>query len=403
MKVLVINAGSSSIKYRLFDMTDYSALAHGILERIGSTDSQMKHQWRNSQGEYEEKVYKNPVPDYRAGLKWILNITTETCSLNNANALFGIGHRVVHGGEAFEQPALIDEKVIKAIRDMTRLAPLHNPENLMAIEMALEECPHVPQVAVFDTAFHQSMPAHAYLYALPYGFYKTNHVRRYGFHGTSHYYVAKQAALYLKKPFNALHLITLHLGNGASASAIKDGKSIDTSMGMTPLEGLIMGTRCGDIDPAIPFYLGRVTGKSNDELELLLNEESGLKGICGLNDMRKIQSLADSGDQQAKLAIDMFCYRIKKHIGAYFAVLERVDAIIFTGGIGENSALIRSKSCDGLSGFGIVVDRGKNELEGSGSREIQARGAPVKILVVPTNEELEIAHQTVEKIKGTGR
>jgi acetate kinase len=305
---------------------------------------------------------------------------------------------VVHGGEAFREPALIDEKVISTIRALSPLAPLHNPANLMGIEVALQFAPDVPQIAVFDTAFHQSVPPQAFHYALPLEFYDRHNVRRYGFHGTSHGYVAKQAALYLKRALDTLNLITLHLGNGASVTAIEKGKSVDTSMGMTPLEGLIMGTRCGDIDPAIIFYLGRKTGFSQDKIETLLNKHSGLKGICGINDMREIAGMAAEGNAPARLAIEMYCYRIKKYIGAYNAVLGDVDALVFTGGIGENAADIRARSCEGLSKMGIEVDENKNNEKTTKIREIQSNRCSVSILVIPTDEELEIAEQTVAKI-----
>jgi len=400
MKVLVINSGSSSIKYQIFDVSDSSVLASGILERIGESSSRLIHSWQNAEGKHKEVIYTRRVPNHQRGFEWIVAVTTESGALRDENELFGIGHRVVHGGEVFHEPTLINEEVVATLREMIPLAPLHNPANLIAIEVALERFPHVLQVAVFDTAFHQTMPPFAYHYALPHEWYTVHHVRRYGFHGTSHHYVAKQAELHLRKPLEALNLITLHLGNGASATAIKAGKSVDTSMGMTPLEGLIMGTRCGDLDPAIHFYLARETGKSNEELESLLNEQSGLKGICGENDMREVERLAARGDPRARLAIDMYCYRIKKYIGAYFAVLERVDALVFTGGIGENSALIRKHSCEGLSSIGIIVDDRKNSsVSPGGLFEVQAEQGLVNILVIPTNEELEIARQTVERIR----
>jgi acetate kinase len=306
---------------------------------------------------------------------------------------------VVHGGERFKEPAIIDDRTLEAIRQLIPLAPLHNPANLTGIEVMRELLPDVPQVAVFDTAFHQTMQPKAFLYALPYAFYRSYGVRRYGFHGTSHQYVAREAARHLARPLATLNLITLHLGNGASATAIERGKSIDTSMGLTPLEGLIMGTRCGDLDPAVPFYLAGKTGKPYDEIEGVLNRESGLKGICGVNDMREIQSRALGNDEQAELALGMFCYRVKKYIGAYCAALGSVDAIVFTGGIGENSALVRSRSCEGLSGLGISLDERANHVVAGGITEIQAGEGRVKILVVPTDEEREIAQQTVETIK----
>jgi acetate kinase len=257
----------------------------------------------------------------------------------------------------------------------------------------------VPQVAVFDTAFHQTLPPHSFHYALPYEFYTEHSVRRYGFHGTSHFYVAKVAARHLGKPLEDVNLITLHLGNGASAAAIQNGKCIDTSMGLTPLEGLIMGTRCGDIDPAIHFYLMRQTGMSADEIEKLLNSKSGLKGICGVNDMRQIQQKAESGDERAMLALDMFCYRIRKYIGAYRAVINRTDAIVFTGGIGENSPIVRERACSGLDNLGISLDPQKNKAVSGTISEIQEDGSAIKVMVVATDEELEIAHQTIETIK----
>jgi acetate kinase len=399
LKVLVINSGSSSIKYRLFDGGDFSVLASGMVERIGEPISRLQHRWRKHSGEFDEITRSLPISNHREGLQHIGSATSQSGVLRDESELLGIGHRVVHGGEVFHEPALVDDTVVAAIRELIPLAPLHNPENLLGIEAALERYPHVPQVAVFDTAFHQSIPPHAFHYALPYDFYKAHHVRRYGFHGTSHHYVAKRAARYLGKPLEALNLITLHLGNGASATAIRAGKSVDTSMGLTPLEGLVMGTRCGDLDPAIPFYLGRRTGKPNEELESLLNHQSGLKGICDANDMREILHLASEGNPRAQLAIDMFCYRIKKYMGAYFAVLGRVDAIVFTAGIGENAASIRKRCCDGLAGLGIFVDDQKNAESCGKLSEIQGDGCPIKILVIPTDEELEIARQTVQRIQ----
>jgi acetate kinase len=399
MKVLVLNAGSSSIKYQVFDKENFLMLCQGVLEQIGKPESRLRHKWLREKGTYEELVQQQNIPGYRVGLERIISTAAKTCGMNDATGIFGIGHRVVHGGKAFEEPTLIDSRVVETIRSTIPLAPLHNPENLMLIEVALGKYPNVPQVAIFDTAFHQTIPEHSYLYALPYEFYSKNHVRRYGFHGTSHLYVAKQAASHLNEPLQALNLITLHLGNGSSATAIRKGRSIDTSMGMTPLEGLIMGTRCGDLDPSIHFYLSRTKRLTVEEMESLFNKQSGLKGICGTNDMREIERRASEGDYRAKLAIDMYCYRIKKYIGAYFAVLGQIDALIFTGGIGENSSLIRKRSCDTLSGFGIVIDNEKNESGSGRLCEIQRDGLDIKVLVVPTNEELEIALQTVETIK----
>jgi acetate kinase len=399
MKVLVINSGSSSIKYRLFDMTEKTVLATGVMEQIGETESRLTHHTRNSQGEMEEIVNSEPVADHQAGFQLIGAALNESGALRDTQELSGIGHRVVHGGEEFKQPTLINKKVIDTIRRLSPLAPLHNPANLLGIEVAMQSAPQVPQIAVFDTAFHQSIPAHAFRYAIPQDLYEAHHVRRYGFHGTSHHYVAKQTADLMDRPLNTLNLITLHLGNGASAAAVKGGKSIDTSMGMTPLEGLIMGTRCGDIDPAIIFYLKRKTGLARDAVESILNQESGLKGICGVNDMRQIEELAQSGNSQAQLAIEMVCYRIKKYIGAYYAVLGRLDALVFTAGIGEKSPLIRAGACRGLSHLGIEIDPEKNNRKSKTAFEIQKGGSTVKILVIPTNEEREIAEQTVACIE----
>jgi len=400
MKVLVINSGSSSIKYQLFDMSARTVLASGILEQIGEAQSRLTHRTRNSQGEMKQVVMTKPVADHREGFQHIEAVLGESGAVQDATELFGIGHRVVHGGEEFKEPILINAKVIDTIRRLSPLAPLHNPANLLGIEVAMQSAPEVPHVAVFDTAFHQSIPVHAFRYAIPQDLYEAHHVRRYGFHGTSHYYVAKQAANLLNRTLKSLSLITLHLGNGASAAAIRGGKSVDTSMGMTPLEGLVMGTRSGDIDPAIIFYLGRQTGLGRDEVEFMLNKKSGLKGICGVNDMREIEKLAQAGNSRARLAIEMVCYRIKKYIGAYYAVLGQLDALVFTAGIGENSPLIRARSCQGLSHLGIDVDPDKNERRSEKAFEVQTRDSQVKILVVPTNEELEIAEQTVACLKG---
>jgi len=399
MKILVINSGSSSIKYQLFDMTAKTVLASGVMEQIGEAGSRLTHQSRNRKGEMEEIVRTEAVADHRAGFQLIGAVLGEAGVLEDATELSGIGHRVVHGGEAFKQPTRIDEYVIDTIRRLIPLAPLHNPANLLGIEVALQSAPQVPQVAVFDTAFHQSIPVHAFRYAIPQDLYEAHHVRRYGFHGTSHDYVAKQAATLMGRPLKTLNLITLHLGNGASAAAIKGGKSIDTSMGMTPLEGLIMGTRCGDIDPAIIFYLKRKTGLAREAVETILNKQSGLKGICGVNDMRQIEKLARDGNPRAQLAIEMVCYRIKKYIGAYHAVLGRLDALVFTAGIGEKSALIRAGSCQGLAHLGIAVDPEKNNCPSKAAFEIQTASSTVKVLVVPTNEELEIAEQTMACIQ----
>jgi len=399
MIILVLNSGSSSIKYQIFNMNNRSVLTTGLLEQIGEASGRLKYKWLDGNGDTREAIAEGRVADHNEGLRLILDITLKLGVIHTLNELSGIGHRVVHGGETFWKPALIVDKVVDAILDMVPLAPLHNPANLMGIEVSRHLCPNVPQVAVFDTAFHQTMPPHAYHYALPYTFYKELRVRRYGFHGTSHRYVAKQCAAYLGKALSECNLITLHLGNGGSATAIKGGESVDTSMGMTPLEGLVMGTRCGDLDPAIPFYLARNLGKSFDEIENIFNTQSGLKGICGANDMREVERLAAGGNLNARLAIDMFCYRIRKYIGEFYAVIGSVDAIIFTGGIGENAVQIREQCCSGLEAMGIIMDPAKNSAPLLSLREVSTAGARVKVMVIPTNEELEIAQQTVECIK----
>jgi acetate kinase len=374
-------------------------LASGLLEQIGERTSHLKHQTRQENGQMEASVLSEPIADHIQGFDKILEAFVTTGALKDSDTLYGIGHRVVHGGEAFHEPTLITDAVIETIREQIPLAPLHNPPNLLGIEVTIAKRPEIPQVAVFDTAFHQTIPPHAFWYALPQELVESLHIRRYGFHGTSHQYVAKATARHLQKPLEELNLITCHLGNGASICAIRDGKSIDTSMGMTPLEGLIMGTRSGDVDPAIIFYLNRKTGKSIDELDALFNKESGMKGVCGVNDMREIEELAEAGHERARLALEMYCYRLKKYIGMYAAVLGNIDALVFTAGVGENSDLVRGRSCRGLDALGIILDEQKNKKGDSGIFEIQSDSSTIKILVIPTDEELEIAEQTVSCIQ----
>ncbi len=398
MKILVLNSGSSSLKFQLFVGTDLSVMTVGLIEQIGDAQSAAQLSFTDAYG-LEKKLERNqPVADHREAIMVMAQMLRDSGTLVDTSELTGVGHRVVHGGEAFRQPVLIDDTVISAIEQLIPLAPLHNPANLMGIRVTMEHVAHIPQVAVFDTAFHQSIPEHAYLYALPYDLYKQQKVRRYGFHGTSHSYVARQAALYLDRPIEALNIITLHLGNGASAAAIRNGECIDTSMGLTPLEGLIMGTRSGDLDPAILFYLSRESGLDIDALDKLLNKESGLKGICGENDMRTISEAAERGDNQARLALTMFCYRLKKYIGAYMAALGGVDCIVFTGGIGENSATVRQLCCQGMDRLGLTLDEEKNSIRQKDILEIQAADSLVSVLVIPTDEEHEIASQTLQVI-----
>jgi acetate kinase len=372
-KVLVLNTGSSSIKYQLFDMGDRSVLAHGSVERIGEAGS--------------------GVADHSEGFSGIFEALGSSGGLQGG--LAGIGHRVVHGGDRFSAPALIDEQVVAAIREQVPLAPLHNPANLLGIQTAMAAFPDTPQVAVFDTAFHRTMPPRAFRYALPRDLADRLRIRRYGFHGTSHAFVARKAAEHLGVPPARLNLITLHLGNGASAAAVAGGRCIDTSMGFTPLEGLVMGTRSGDLDPAIVFFLHREAGLAVEEVDQLLNKEGGLKGLTGANDMREVERRAAAGDEPAREALDVYCYRVRKYVGAYAAALGRVDALVFTAGIGEHSRVVRAGVCEGLEGLGVHLDPARNGAPSRGPRTVSGDDSAVAVLVVPTNEELEIAEQTL--------
>jgi acetate kinase len=397
MKILVINTGSSSIKYQLFEMEDHRVLASGLLEKIGESTSRLSHKTK----ELDEPILiEKQIADHKIGMEEIDTLLTDpkVGVIKKSSELKAIGHRVVHGGEAFHEPTLITDEVISAIKEHTPLAPLHNPANLTGIESAISLFKGVPQIAVFDTAFHQSLPAHAFRYALPNEYYEKLKVRRYGFHGTSHLFVSKAAAELLGKGLDNLNLITAHLGNGASIAAVKNGKSVDTSMGMTPLEGLIMGTRSGDIDPAIHFYLAEHSNLEFMEINKVLNKQSGLKGLVGINDMRDIFQKMTEGDPKAALAVEMYAYRIKKYIGAYYAALGSVDAIVFTAGIGENSPQIRELALNSMQSLGIEIDKEKNDIKEKRAREIQSENSKIKILVIPTNEELEIAIQSAEVI-----
>jgi acetate kinase len=400
VKVLVLNSGSSSIKFQLFDSDGWRPLASGAVSRIGEPEGEIRAKWLDGEGRQQSREERLPIPDHQDGIDRIITGLRRGGVLADLSELAAIGHRVVHGGERFHSPTVVDDTVAGAIRDMSPLAPLHNPANLDGIEVARRLFPQVPSVAVFDTAFHQTMPRTAYRYAIPEYLYREHRVRRYGFHGTSHHYVAERAAALLGKPFHQCNLITLHLGNGASATAIRGGKSIDTSMGMTPLEGLVMGTRCGDIDPAIHFYLCKNLGLDYETLEDLLNRQSGLLGLCGVNDMREIQQRAEEGDDRAELAIGISAHRLKKYIGAYYAELGRVDAIVFTGGIGENDADMRCRACEDLDGLGIKLDDEANLAPEDGERRISTPDSPVQVLVIPTNEELAIARQALTAVQG---
>jgi acetate kinase len=403
MHVLVINSGSSTIKFSLYEIEREILLASGAIERIGEEDGNRVFREHTNTGEIRELKDNFRVVNHADGLEQIIAFLKGSGGLINLlTPLHAIGHRVVHGGETFHAPALIDEAVIEAIREMIPLAPLHNPINLVGIELTRRMYPEVPQVAVFDTAFFRTLPPQAYRYALPDELYEHHQIRRYGFHGTSHQHVARAASDYLQQPLEAMRLITLHLGNGASVAAIKEGTCIDTSMGMTPLEGLIMGTRCGDLDPSVHFYLSKTVGMSLDEIETLLNHDSGMKGLCGASDMREIHRLADSGDENARLAINMYCYRVCKYIGAYYTVLDGLDALVFTAGIGENDAAIRQSICNSLPVLGITLDHEKNWDGTRGNLDITGENSKVKVLVIPANEELEIARQAVSVIKNKG-
>jgi acetate kinase len=401
VKILVINSGSSSIKYQLFDMPEATAVAGGLVERIGEPTGRVLY-WSQAGANIEREM---PIADHRQGLMQVVDLLLDEQDgvIGSAAEITAVGHRVVHGGEKFSQPTVIDTEVIDTIRELIPLAPLHNPANLSGIEVAREIFPEAVQAAVFDTAFHQTMPPRAYRYAIPNALYEEEHIRVYGFHGTSHLYVSKMALEHLGKPAAETNLISLHLGNGASMTAVAGGKSIDTTMGFSPLPGLIMGTRSGDLDPAVIFYLSERLDMSIPEIDRLLNKQSGLLGLTGVNDVRDIQARSEAGDAEAALALEMYAYRIKKYIGAYTAVLGYLDAIIFTAGVGQNSPAVRQLVCANMESLGIVLDEAKNAAGVTGPvTEIQAGNGRVQILIIPTNEELEIASQTYTLVAPVG-
>ena len=401
MKIFVINSGSSSLKYQLLDMESGAVMTTGLVERIG--DSVGKLSQKNWPGTDKEREVEREMafPDHRAAMHTVVDLVTgaETGVIASSAEIDAIGHRVVQGGETLFKSTLIDDDVVSKIRDNCHLSPLHNPANLVGIEVARELFVGVPQVAVFDTEFHQTMPAEAFMYPIPYELYEELRIRRYGFHGTSHRYVAQQAAAMLGKAENEVNLVTLHLGNGCSMAAVRKGKCIDTSMGLTPLAGVMMGTRSGDIDPAILPFLMKEKGWSMDQVDSVLNKQSGLKGICGMNDMRDIHAAAAKGDKKAALAVDMFVYRIKKYIGAYYAVTGPLDALVFTAGIGENDELVREQVCSNLQHLGISIDKARNAGRKKVATAVQADDSKVAILVIPTNEELAIARATLGVLK----
>lgn len=392
MKILVINAGSSSLKYQLFDMDTESVLAKGLCERIGIENPDI--QYTNVAGGLDKITKIIPMKDHSDAIAAVMEILTdkEVGVIKSMEEIDAVGHRVVHGAEEFASSCLVTDAVLKALEKCTPLAPLHNPPNIIGINACKEAMPATPMVAVFDTAFHQTIPAKAYMYALPYEYYEKYGIRKYGFHGTSHKFVAREAAKFLGKKPEELKIVTCHLGNGSSISAVDGGKCIDTSMGFTPLDGVPMGTRTGAMDPAVVTYLLN-QGMSDKEVDKVMNKESGVYGISGVSsDFRDLCSAADDGNERAKLALDMFAYHVKQYIGAYVAAMNGVDAVVMTAGVGENDSYTRSLILDGLDYLGITYDAEKNNTRGT--VDISADGAKVKTLVIPTNEELMIAMDT---------
>jgi len=407
MKVLVLNVGSSSVKFELIETSleaiqqgTEKKLGRGLVDKIGATTSTVKFQAPGKEP-FKDELH---IPDHNAAIKEVLSLLThpEAGTIKDVSEIEAVGHRVVHGGESFTQSCLIDKEALEKIQECFELAPLHNPHNYRGIRLMQEALPNVPHVAVFDTSFHQTMPKYAYIYALPYEVYQKYKIRRYGFHGTSHRYMTYAVETrFAKRPRKEFKIITVHLGNGCSVAAVDGGRSIDTSMGFTPLEGLIMGTRCGDIDPAIILYLMAKEDQSVQEMNTVLNKFSGLKGISGVsNDMRELIEAMREGNERATLAVKAFCYRVRKYIGAYHAALGGTDYIAFAGGIGENSAVVRELCLEGLEKLGIILDRGRNNSVGNQGGEITAHESPIKVFVVPTDEELVIARDTVRAIAG---
>lgn len=397
MYILVINCGSSSIKFTLFEKKTLEATANGIVERIGEAGTTIR--FRKHDGiDIRRESRLDRIPD---AIKEIAQLLSDPALGGiDVEQITAIGHRVVHGGEAMNQSSLVDDRVKEVIRSCIDLAPLHNPPNLDGILACEALFPRAKQVAVFDTAFHATLPTHAFLYALPLALYREQKIRRYGFHGTSHRYVSRMAARKLGRPEDELNLVTCHLGNGCSIAAVSGGRCVDTSMGLTPLEGVPMGTRCGDIDPAIVFHLMRQKGMDADHIETMLNRESGLKGLGGIgsSDMRDLEAAAEAGNADAAAAIQVYAYRIKKCIGAYAFAMGGLDAIVFTAGIGQNSPLVRRKVCTGLDHLGIVIDSARNASAEAHDGEIHANDSRVSILIIPTDEESEIAHQTLHVV-----
>jgi acetate kinase len=402
MDILTLNCGSSSLKYQLYDWDNREVLAKGIVERVTVGGSFIEH-YARGKGTFKKK---KECPNHKVALKLIIETLTDPKSgaISNLEEIKAVGHRVVHGGEKFAHSVIIDDEALDTFKALSDLAPLHNPPNITGVEAAREELADVPHCAIMDTAWHQTMPAHAYIYALPYSWYENYGVRRYGFHGTSFLYVAKRAAVLLgKDPFDC-NLILLHIGNGASANAVRGGVSVDTSMGLTPLEGLVMGTRAGDHDPAIGYYIMEKEGLAPREVEQMLNKKSGILGITEIfSDRRDVETAAGKGDERAKLAIEIESYRLKKYIGAYLAALGRVDAMVFTAGVGERGATIREKAVAGLEELGIKIDSRANQISRTRNAEtlISTSDSPVKIFVIPTDEELVMTEDTYALLQGT--
>lgn len=393
MKVLVINAGSSSLKYQLIDMDTHAVVAKGLCERIGIDGSKLTHK-NISAG--TETVFEKAMKDHSDAISMVIDalVSKECGVIASMDEIGAVGHRVVHGAETFADSCIIDDKVMAALKECIPLAPLHNPANIIGIEACAKLMPGIKQVGVFDTAFHQTMPKQAYMYALPYKLYEEKKIRKYGFHGTSHKFVSGEAAKLLGKPIEELKIITCHLGNGSSVSAVKNGKCVDTSMGFTPLDGVVMGTRCGSIDPAVVTYLIENCGMTAKEADAMMNKESGVLGVSGVSsDFRDLTKAADEGNERAKLATEMFSYSVKKLIGSYAAAMGGVDAVVFTGGIGENDGRYRKAITEGLEFMGIKLDDEKNKVRGV-MTDISADDAATRTLVIPTNEELMIALDT---------
>lgn len=393
--VLVVNAGSSSIKYQLIDVEAEEALAVGLLERIGQPMGAVRHDGPDGRTSFEAELR-----DHEAGVRMLLrNFAEHGPTLDTWN-LVAVGHRVVQGGDRFSGPAVVDEKVEADIEDLCTLGPLHNPAHLAGIRAARKAFPDVPHVVVFDTSFHTTLPPEAYTYAIDRELARAHAIRRYGAHGTSHKYVSERTAALLGKDPSEVNVIVAHLGNGASITAVRGGRSVETSMGLTPLEGLVMGTRSGDVDPAVVFHLGRVAGMTIDELDDLLNRRSGMLGLTGSSDLRDVHDRIAAGDEEARLALGVYCHRLKKYIGAYIAILGPVDAIAFTAGVGENDDIVRLQTLQGLEHLGIRVDPQRNEGRKKEDTLISADDSPVKVFVVPTNEELEIAREALALARG---